>query len=167
MRKLLALALITLSACKAGQKGDLYKVLDSAGNREGYVNARNDTIIPLGKYQLCFNDTFRNLAFVVKDNQMVAIDRDERVLFKPFPFDNGPDYLSEGFYRAVDDNKKIGFADTAGKIIIKPQFGCAFPFEKGLAKVSNDCKTVDIGDGHTMWESDKWFYIDKQGKRVK
>lgn len=167
MRKLAALILITSSACDAGPKADLYKVTDSSGNREGYMNAKHDTVIPLGKYQLCFTDTFRNLAFVVKGSEMVAIDRNEKVLFKPVPFDNGPDYESEGFYRALGDDKKIGFADTTGKIVIKPQFGCAFPFEKGLAKVSNDCKTVDIGDGHTIWESDKWFYIDKQGKRVK
>ncbi|QXV65504.1 WG repeat-containing protein [Mucilaginibacter sp. 21P] len=167
MRKLPALILIILSACEYGSKGDLYKVTDPSGNLEGYVNAKHDTVIPLGKYQLCFTDTFKNLAFVIKGSEMVAINRKEEVLFKPFPFDNGPDYESEGFYRAIDDNKRIGYADTAGNIVIKPQFGCAFPFEKGLAKVSNDCQTVELGEGHSVWESDKWFYINKQGKRVK
>ncbi|TWR25059.1 WG repeat-containing protein [Mucilaginibacter achroorhodeus] len=167
MRKLPALILIIFSACESGPKGDLYKVTDPSGNLEGYVNAKHDTVIPLGKYQLCFTDTFKYLAFVIKGSEMLAIDRNEKVLFKPFPFDNGPDYESEGFYRAIDDSKRIGYADTAGNIVIKPQFGCAFPFEKGLAKVSYDCKTIELGEGHSVWESDKWFYINKQGKRVK
>lgn len=167
MRVWLVLIMICLSACKAGHKGYLYKVTDATGNREGYVNASHDTVIPLGKYQLCYTHTFKKLAFVVKNNRMVAIDRDEQVLFEPFPFDNGPDYANDEYYRILGDNKKIGYADTLGNIKIKPQFGCAFPFENGRAKVSNNCKTVAVDQEHSVWESNQWFYIDKQGRRVK
>ncbi|RFZ93010.1 WG repeat-containing protein [Mucilaginibacter conchicola] len=157
-----------LSACNAEHKGDLYLIRDTITDNEGYINAKHDTIITPGKYKHCLTDTFKNFAFVVtKDNKMIAIDREEKVLFKPFIFDNGPDYPSEGYFRIVDDNNKIGFADTTGKIVIEPQYSCAYNFANGFSKVSNDCKLVDLGDEHTGWVSTKWFYIDPHGNRVK
>ena len=82
-----------------------------------------------------------------------------------FSFDNGPDYASEGLFRIIQNNK-IGYADSAtGKVIIKPQFGCAFPFDNGFAKVSFNCATHSDGE-HKIWTSDNWFYIDKKGKKV-
>ena len=95
----------------------------------------------------------------------VAIDRQENVLYEIFPFDNGPDNSSDGLFRILENNK-IGFADSAtGKVVIKPQFDCAWPFENGLAEVSNDCKTQSEGE-HSVWVSDHWFYIDKTAKKV-
>ena len=59
---------------------------------------------------------------------------------KVFRFDNGPDYTSDGLFRILVENK-IGYADSAtGKIVINPQFECAWPFEHGVAKVSVDCE---------------------------
>jgi hypothetical protein len=95
----------------------------------------------------------------------VAIDRNEKILFEIFPFDNGPDPISDGLYRIVT-NKKIGFADQNGNIIIIPRYGCAYPFEKGRAKVSDKCKTVKDGE-HSIWISDNWYYIDKKGNKLR
>ncbi|HPV20866.1 MAG TPA: hypothetical protein PK102_04435 [bacterium] len=39
-------------------------------------------------------------------------------------------------------------------------------FENGKAKVSKDCKT-SIENEHIIWESEKWFYIDKKGRKTK
>jgi hypothetical protein len=61
---------------------------------------------------------------------------------------------------------KIGYADAAtGKIVIRPQFACAWPFEHGVAKVSLNCQTRSDGE-HATWISDDWFYINKAGARV-
>ena len=138
-------------------------------NKQGqyaYFNSKGKAIIPFGKYDMCFTDTFKKFAIVLKHNAgFVAIDRNEQVVFNVFPFDNGPDYTVEGLLRIVKDGK-IGYADPNFSIKIKPQFGCAFPFKNGIAKVSNDCKTVSYGE-HQVWTSKHWFYINKAGIRVK
>ncbi len=131
----------------------LIKVCDSITDLCGYAYINGDTVIGIGKYQYCFTDTFRKYAFVVKqDSGIVAIDRDENVLYNVFLLDNGPDEVSEGLFRVVLKNK-IGYADAiTGSIVIQPQFDCAYPFQNGLAQVSTNCKTKK-GMENTTWES--------------
>jgi hypothetical protein len=140
--------------------------VDTVKDEYGYKNMQGDTVIQLGKYNMCFTDTFRTYAIVLKPNfGFVAIDRQQKILYKVFPFDNGLDYTSDGLFRIVEDNK-IGYANSStGKIIIKPQYECAFPFDKGIAKVSLTCKTQSDGE-HSIWLSKSWFYIDKKGRKV-
>jgi hypothetical protein len=136
---------------------------DSTGET-GYRNGNNEVIIPLGKYAQCLTDTFRTHAIVLTkgDNKWVVIDRAEKQLYEVFPYDNGPDYPSEGLFRILKDGK-IGYADaTTFAIVIPPQFECAYPFENGKAKVSTHCKTATDGE-HREWTSDAWQYIDKKG----
>lgn len=150
------------------ENGDyLVKACNTSSGNCGYVNLEGDTIISPGKYAICFTDTFRTYAIVSGPGKdFLAIDRKENILYKVFPFDNGPDYPSDGLFRIIENNK-IGFADSAtGKVVIKPQFNCAWPFENGVAEVSNDCKTQSDGE-HSAWVSNHWFYIDKTGKKVK
>lgn len=141
-------------------------------NKQGdyaYANLKGDTIIPFGKYPMCFTDTFKKFAIVIKPKTgLVAINRDEKVLFEIFPFDNGPDEPSEGMFRIVE-NGKIGYADLNFSVKIKPQYECAFPFKNGIAKVSCDCKTIPVNrDGeYNEWVSNNWFYINKSGVNVK
>lgn len=144
----------------------LLKAYDSS-DATGYTDPAGYTVIPFGKYHMCFTDTFRTYAIVVKDSKIVAIDQKENVLYQVYDFDNGPDYASDHLFRIVV-NHKMGFADVvSGKIIISPQFDCAFPFEDGIAKVSKDCKTVNDGHEHPpYWTSDHWFYIDTKGNMV-
>lgn len=52
-----------------------------------------------------------------------------------------------------------------GKVVIKPQFECAWPFIHGVAKVSMECSKRSDRE-HKTWFSDKWYYIDKSGKTV-
>jgi hypothetical protein len=82
-----------------------------------------------------------------------------------FLYDNEPDDASDGLFRIIK-NMKIGYADaTTGKVIIVPQFECAFPFENGRAKVSYNCTSKSYRE-HYAWISDNWFYIDKKGKKI-
>ncbi len=93
----------------------------------------------------------------------VIMDSKKTTLYEVFPYDNGPDYASEGLIRIVK-NGKIGYADAKTyALVITPQFDCAFPFENGKAKVSNACKTVKEGE-HSIWTSNAWQYVDKKGK---
>jgi WG containing repeat len=97
------------------------------------------------------------------DGKWVIVDRQKAVLYEVFIYDNGPDYPSEGLIRVLK-NGKIGYADAKTyAIVIEPQFDCAFPFENGKAKVSNQCQTLKDGE-HSVWESEDWRYVDKQGK---
>jgi hypothetical protein len=161
---------ITVGQIAFGQadkrKDYLVRINDSTKDEYGYRNLSGDTIIPFGKYALCFTDTFKTYAIVLKSySGFVAIDRQETILYQVFPFDNGPDLVSDGLFRIIE-NSKIGFADAlTGKVIIKPQFDCAWRFKNGVAKVSMECTKVPDGE-YTTWVSDKWYYIDKSGKKV-
>ena len=147
-------------------KGVLILLSDSATNTYGYRNESGKIVIPMGRYPVCYTDTFRDYAIVLKPGiGFVGIDRQERVLYSVFIFDNGPDEPSDGLFR-VRATGKIGYADAAtGKIIIKPQFACAWPFDHGVAKVALDCQTRSDGE-HSTWVSDHWFYVNKKGVRV-
>ena len=164
----LSLLFFMVAGCKNEEKFKGFLVLfnDTTTNKFGYKNQQGAIIIPQGKYEFCFTDTFKTYAIVSMPGVgLVAIDRKEKVLFKVFSFDNGPDYPSEGLFRIIENNK-IGFADAAsGVVLIKPQFDCAFPFEEGKAKVSKNCKIHAEGE-HSEWQSDDWFFIDKTGKQV-
>lgn len=158
-----------LTSCRPAIKHNDYLVSfnDTVKDQWGYKNQNGEIVIPLGKYTRCFTDTFKTYAFVVKPNSVLflAIDRQENVLYEVFPYDNGPDESSDGLFRILE-NKKIGYADsTSGKVVIKPQFDCAWPFENGVAEVSTDCKTQSEGE-HSSWISDHWYYIDKTGEKI-
>ena len=165
---LISLLFSYVMSCEKPNNNSDYLVFfsDTVKNEYGYKNQNGDTIIPLGKYTMCYTDTLRTFAIVLKpDFGFVGIDRQENILYKVYPFDNGPDYDSEGLFRIII-NDKMGFADAeTGKIVIEPQFGCACPFENGVAKVSIYCKSQFDGE-HSIWVSDHWFYIDKTGKKV-
>lgn len=97
------------------------------------------------------------------DGKWVIMDSKKTMLYEVFIYDNGPDYPSEGLIRVVK-NGKIGYANAQTyAIVIEPQFDCAYPFENGKAKVSNQCQTVKEGE-YSVWKSDAWQYVDKKGK---
>lgn len=161
-----ALFVCFIGAVVAVAQKDPLILIHTDDDQYGYVNLDGDTIIAAGKYSFCFTDTFRTYALVATKQHLVAIDRNERVLYRVFPFDNGPDYPSDGLFRIMRGHK-IGYADAVtGNVLIKPQFTCAFPFEQGKAKVAKHCSTIAEGEHH-HWVSDGWFYIDKQGRPIK
>ena len=53
-----------------------------------FVNKRNDTIIPSGKYYATWTDTLKTFAIVSKNSEMIGIDRNENLLFSVFFIDN-------------------------------------------------------------------------------
>lgn len=133
-----------------------------------FLNEQGDTIIPYGKYRYGGSDTIKHMGFVLCEGYnkgWVAIDNKGNELFKPFIFDNGPDYVKESVFRIKDDTGLIGFADTLGNIVIKPQFAFAFPFKNGRAKVTftGEKKKISNSDEYYWWDSIDWYYITKQG----
>jgi hypothetical protein len=170
---LLLFILLTIYKTEAQQLDFWHLKCDSVEyDRCGYVDENGMIKIPLGKYPECFTDTFKNYAIVLTAKDVfVAIDRDEKVLFTVYNYDNGPDYVSDGAFRIVDDNK-MGFADTSGKIFIKPQYDFVFPFENGFALVNvgggkEKSDPTDPDCEHYTWTGGLWGIIDKNGKYIK
>jgi hypothetical protein len=164
-----AIFLLLAASAAFGQPkvtGVLLLVSDSISGKCGYRNEAGELVIPLGKYAMCYTDTFRNYAVVLAYGKgMVGIDRHEHVLYNVFIYDNGPDDPSDGLFR-IKKGGQIGYADApTGKVVIAPKFPCALPFENGKAKVSFDCKTKGDGE-HSAWISDHWFYVNKAGVRL-
>lgn len=99
----------------------------------------------------------------IDNGKWVITNSKKKTLYEVFLYDNGPDYPAEGLIRVVK-NGKIGYANAKTyALVITPQFDCAFPFENGKAKVSNNCKTIKEGE-HNVWTSETWQYVDKKGK---
>lgn len=141
---------------KRDSRTSLYAYFDEKGNKI------------LGDYYAAYTDTITEYG-IVADPRFVLIDKKGKHIYEIYAFDNGPDYVSEGIYR-ITENGKIGYVDSlTSKVLIAPQFACAYPFENGKAKVSFKCKTVKDfpNDEHFSWESEDWFYIDRSGKIIK
>lgn len=89
--------------------------------------------------------------------------------YKPYQYDNGDDYVSDGRYRIVDSEGKIGYVTQNNVVIIPPRFAFGFPFKDGRAKVtdSGHLEEVKGSDGeYHYWVSDNWYWIDKMGNRL-
>jgi hypothetical protein len=165
---LLFLFFISVFATKsvAQDSSALHSVYDGLSEDCGYANAQGEMVIPFRKYSMCYTDTFRNFAIVFHSTEgIVGIDKNEKILFHVFIYDNGPDYPQEGLFRIIE-NDKIGYADTDGKIVIRPQYDCAYPFENGQAKVGIRCIEV-TGEEHSEWLGGEWSQIDHQGNLIK
>lgn len=95
-----------------------------------------------------------------------AFDRNGNFLFHPLSYDNGPDYLSEGTIRCVE-NDKVGFVNREGKIIIKPKWDWASEFNYGYAFVCNGCYFDFSKDSEhpdlAFYPEHEAYYIDKNG----
>ncbi len=121
--------------------------------------------MPYGKYKFCHTDTIRNIGFVYEDARIVCIDSQGKELFYVFKYDNGPGYIREGRFRIMDENGLIGFADSLGNVVIKPQFKFVFPFEGNRTKVTFTGERKAMPDReHHEWVSNKWQYINKEGE---
>lgn len=169
---LLLLFWVSLFACNSSKpttddtwyqiyEGEDYEI----GSPTGFINSAGDTVVPYGKYQYIFTDTFTQMAIVyTQAGKCIGIDKAENELFEVYWFDNGPDYVQDGLFRIKKD-EKIGYANEAGEIIIEPQYKCATWFENGKAQVAYECDFVSDGE-YTLIENAKWFIIDTKGQKI-
>ncbi len=88
------------------------------GNNIIYKNLQGKTIVKNKKYTIAFTDTISSIGFVgTRKGEIVCINNAGKELFEVYKIDNGPDYVSDGLFRIVGKNSKIGFADTCGAIV--------------------------------------------------
>ena len=77
MKPFLKIVFLLISVNVYGQLNEK-DILISFGDEKdecGYKNLKGEIIIPLGKYSLCFTDTFRTYAIVLSDSGFIAINQ--------------------------------------------------------------------------------------------
>ena len=92
---------------------------------------------------------------ITKGHLIGFIDRSGHIVVNP-RYEDARGEFSEGLV-AVSVNKKWGYIDTTGRMVIPPQFNIAQEFSEGLAPVK-------IGTGCEL--CGKWGFINKDGKVV-
>jgi len=139
-------------------KNDLF-IFEEKG-KFGFKNSLDASII---KPQYDFAQEFSNfgIAAVVDDSGWVYINKQGNNIIRPFLFDNGPDYFSQGLAR-YKSNNKFGYFNEGGIVVIKPQFDYARAFSDSMAAVCQDCKYVMNGD-HKELIGGKWGFINLKG----
>ena len=129
----------------------------------GYKNADGEVVIK-AIYVMADEFLASGIASVIDEDGWAYIDMSGTIILRPFIYDNGPDYFSEGFARFVK-NDKIGFFDETGKIIIEAKYDFANPFSNGMAVVCNGCQKEYMGEHYTM-VGGLWGYINTEGEEV-
>ena len=169
--KLLSILILLFSVSCTNSQENEKLILVSKSNEltpysTGYINQKGDTIIPIGKYVYCYTDVFDKIAIVLPKNfkEFIAIDRNEKELFKVLAMDNGPDIIQDGMFR-IKLNNKIGFANMEGDIIIKPIYDFALPFKSGYAEVNHGGHLKQV-DEYQSIVGGKWGLINTKGEYV-
>jgi hypothetical protein len=129
----------------------------------GYKN-QHDQIVISAKYPAAMNFNEKGIAAVADSSGWAYIDTQGNILIRPYIYDNGPDYISEGLARFVE-NSKFGFFDDSGKIVIDAQWDFAYPFKNGRTAVCKGCKII-IENEHCSIIGGEWGYIDRTGKVI-
>ena len=130
----------------------------------GYVDSSGKVVIPAVKYPYIFTAEFDKIAFVLlKDRKGVyAIDRNEKILFQVCSYEIGPDIVSNGLFRIIE-NGKIGFANMNGEIVIKPRFQFVYPFQENGFAIFCENGTWSMLDKYIPVIKGKWGVINRQG----
>lgn len=98
-----------------------------------FINNKNDTVIPFGKYAYFGTDSLSFYTPVLEHpndstfGRKIAIDRNENILFDMVMYDNGPDFFKEDLIR-VQRNGKMGYANKFGQVVIP----CIYDFQVTL-----------------------------------
>lgn len=160
----------------------------AAVGKMGYIDITGKIVITP---QFEFGSAFREgVAFVAKDSEKVGIIDKTGRLLNNYTIDFNWAFFNQ-FFRfheglaTIEIDKKYGYFDITGKIVIRPQFENANEFSEGLAAIKIDGSWGFIDKtGKTVIEpkfetarsfseglaavkiDDEWGYIDKTGKIV-
>lgn len=129
--------------------------------RWGYADSKGRVIIE-PQYITAGAFSRMGIAAVTDEKGWIYINRRGAALVRPFVFDNGPDYFSEGLARYTEKGR-FGFFDERGRITIRAQFDFVLPFHEGLAAACRGCRFEREGE-HTAVVNGKWGFIDRRGR---
>ncbi|MBK6608513.1 MAG: WG repeat-containing protein [Leptospiraceae bacterium] len=128
----------------------------------GFKDKKGKVIIK-PQYEMANSFSESGIAAVVVDGKWHFINLKGEKLARAFNFDNGPDYFNSGLARILDSKGKFGYMDEKGKIVIKPRFDFASPFERSIARVCMGCKIDKSKDEHGEIIGGTWYLINKRG----
>jgi hypothetical protein len=183
MKNIFLISIILLNINLFSQENYKYRIgrtWNDVTKMEEYSIIKNnsDTIRKLDseKYIGSLQVEFNNFAiFSIKGKKgWSAIDINENLLFQVYnrvPGEPFPDYLVENRIRIVGENNKIGFANSNGEIVIKPQFETITEFNNGFAIFQSDCVKIENDINRNQhsgfhYECKKIGYIDQNGKII-
>lgn len=101
-------------------------------------------------------------------NGWMYVSRTGKVVISGVPtMDNWADSFHDGLVRVVR-NRKYGFSNRKGQLVISPVYDGAMNFESGKAKVCNGCmnRCVDVECEYHVFAGGEWFEIDTKGTVV-
>lgn len=167
---LLFLVLVLTSCGTKNKSGYLLAYSDNSTGREYYGYKDKDGNISIkAVFPFVLTEKMKDIAFVIKDDKLVAINRRGEVLLTPFIYDNVPDFSDDGFFRFVENNK-IGFADSRGNKVINAQFDFVTSFNEGLAKYTIGDADNKTGKNNTYAKRKSGYeigFVNKYGERFK
>ncbi|MEI9908780.1 MAG: WG repeat-containing protein [Bacteroidota bacterium] len=142
-----------------GVKNIKGKIIIPARNRLFY-EVKNGQKVESGLLNLIdLNDAFT----VERKSWGKTYNRSGVFLYRPYNYDNGPDYLKEGLARFVE-NDKIGFVNRHGKKIIPAQFDYVEEFNLGTAAFCMGCYfNKKEGSEHPPLRGGYFGLINKEG----
>lgn len=118
------------------------------------------------KGETVYFDGFKKDEKPGKNEWGYVYDRKGNFLYRPFFYDNGADYFSEGVRRFVKDGK-VGFVDRNGKVVIKPEHDFVSPFNYGYAAFCDGCDWEKTEDEHKAIVGGTWGVMNFKGEIIK
>lgn len=156
----IALLLLPLLFHVPGNAGGPLVPFEQEG-RWGYADSKGKVIIK-PQYGTAGPFSREGIAAVTDEKGWIYINRRGAALVRPFVFDNGPDYFSEGLARYTEKGR-FGFFNERGRIAIRAQFDFVLPFHEGLAAACRGCRFKREGE-HSPVVNGKWGFIDRTGR---
>ncbi|MFP7655274.1 WG repeat-containing protein [Chryseobacterium proteolyticum] len=92
-------------------------------------------------------------------------DKKGNFLYRPFLYDNGADYFSEGVRRFVK-NGKVGFVDRNGTTVIEAKHDFVSPFNYGYAAYCDGCDWEKTNDEHKAMVGGTWGVMNFKGEVI-
>jgi hypothetical protein len=188
-----ALAVAGLVHAASGRKSQTPQEAASTGSRKSEVNKPDTTDASCifdfqrGEIPNCLRQTATGQFFIAPDalkqlqfdsyglaavlsprEGWMYVSRRGIVVVRGVPtMDNGPDSFHDGLVRVVR-NKRYGFANRKGQLVIPLTYDGAMNFEKGKAKVCKGCESKCAGGDceHHVFSGGEWLQIDTHGNAV-
>jgi tetratricopeptide (TPR) repeat protein len=121
----------------------------NVGNKYGFLDATGELVIePKYNFALSFYGDGYALVRSEEDNWMLINKVGDKLTF---PKNISRSLMVDEGLVSIIINRKYGFSDLYGKIVIEPKFDQTFHFSEGLASVKLN---------------KKWGYIDKNGEMI-
>jgi hypothetical protein len=143
-----------------GVKNSKGKIIIPAKNSWLFDIKSGDKVIEYPINLVEVNDTSRDAVHAFGK----MYNRKGEFLYRPYVFDNGPDYLREGLSRFIE-NGKMGFVDRQGKKVIPAQFDFVNEFSLGTAVFCMGCSfDKKKNEEHPVLKGGTYGMINKKGE---